>query len=548
MVLTEELKGFINTLVKAKKNIRLYPENNPMYQKTLNDVYRHLSDLLHYVDEISLQFKQFEILYDGEVIYRNEDKEESLALFFFKDGVRELTFLRGIPIEEVEDFLRIISTDFERQMVDDDVVTLMWERDFQFIKYVVDDTILVEDETYEEEAVKQVKEAVSDADIMKAYEEAFGLEKTEEVTIVPLTNDDIQSIVQQIEEEEEDRDKSQKLVYLLFEMLTYARGRSEYEEIINLIKEAIRYAVNRGNLETVIYTIKKIETAIKDRTYNEEVNTLLKGVQYFINSNVIISLLGDVLEAGAEFEEEVLEELAELLSKEAIPHMIKVLGELQNISSRKAIIRMLILLGRKDISLLAKGLSDRRWYVVRNIIYIMRQIRDPKGTEYIIPLLRHPDRRVKKEAIIALGELGVSNAVNLLKDALRDGDESVRITAVRAISQLASPLSKKVIMESIKSKDFRERDFQEKKEFFKALARWPDEETIDYFVGLLKKRSFFRRSRLEEMKAAAAYALGIIGCSDALEILNKLRNSKNPLLKENIEFAIARIRDAGGRA
>ncbi len=544
MAAAEELKDFINHLIKAKKNIRLYPENNPVYMKTLEEIYSYLENLLETDEDLVFHIKQFEILHDGEVIYRNEDKDESLALFFFKDGIRELRFKKGIPLEEVEDFLKIISTDFERQMVDDDIVTLMWERDFQYIQYVVDDTILIEDETYEEEAVKQVKKAVSGADVMKAYQEAFGIEKPSEVSIVPLTNEDIKSIVQQIEEEDED--KSLKLIHLLFEMLFYASGKGEYEELVRYIKETFNYAISRGNIETVIYGLEKLKQSLQEKIYPAEINSLLKGVEYYINSSQFIRLFGETLDAGVEFEEKELYRLASLMGKESITHFITILGELQNISSRKTVIKLLTEIGKKDLSLLAKGLHDRRWYVVRNVIYIMRQIGNRRIIDYITPLIKHPDKRVKKEVLSALGELGSAGTVQLLKDCLYDEDESVRITAVRSIGMLDSPLSKKVILETIQDKRFKDRGVAEKKEFFKALSKWKDTDTVDYLISLLKKRSFFRKARVEEMKAMAAYALGLIGAKEAKELLEKYRNSKNPLLRENIEFALTRIRNNVG--
>src|SRR6266498_3694774 len=139
----------IQALLKAKKAVRMYPENNPVYKKTIEDTLSKFSDVFGLRDELNLRMRQNEILLDSEQVYFNAEKEDNIALFFFKDGLRELTFKKGLSQGELEDFLRIIALDFDREAVDDDVVTLFWEKDFENIKYIADEALLTEEEDYE---------------------------------------------------------------------------------------------------------------------------------------------------------------------------------------------------------------------------------------------------------------------------------------------------------------------------------------------------------------------------------------------------------------
>ncbi len=542
MVFPDEIKNFLQSLIKAKKNLHLYPDNNPIYIKTLDDLYNRLATLLDSQDDITLTFKQFDIFYNSELVYHNDDKQESLALFFFKDGVREISFKKGIPKEEFEDFMKIISSDFERELVDDDVVTLMWEKDFRFIQYVVDDTILLEDEGYEEMATKQVIASASSEDqILKAYEEAFGIQKAPTINIVPLTNEDLRNIVEQIENEP--LDKSDKMLILLFEMLYLADGQAEFEEITDLIKSAIKYAVEHGNLKALIHTLKSIKEITDKKLFPEKLLIILKGVEYFCNSQIIIKSFGNVLDQGIEYDEDLIQELSQVMDSSAIPHFVNILGQLNNISSRRTIIRILSELGKKDIKLLARGMSDRRWYVVRNIIYVLRQIKDRTVMEFLTKALYHPDKRVKKEAIRAVGELGDSSAVQNLRDCLDDEDEGVRINAVKAMGRIESPLSRKYLLEYINNSRFNEKSFTEKRELLLALSRYRDREVVETLIRMLKKRSLFKKTKLTETKAAAAFALGVMKEKSAYNLLKRFVNDKNTLLRENAQMAIKRLGD-----
>jgi len=68
---------------------------------------------------------------------------------------------------------------------------------------------------------------------------------------------------------------------------------------------------------------------------------------------------------------------------------MKILGELKNIHPRKIVINALTYLGPKDIVLLSSGLYDTRWYVVRNIIHILRKIGDKRAVDFLLKTIKH---------------------------------------------------------------------------------------------------------------------------------------------------------------
>ncbi|MBI5049989.1 MAG: HEAT repeat domain-containing protein, partial [Nitrospirae bacterium] len=138
-----------------------------------------------------------------------------------------------------------------------------------------------------------------------------------------------------------------------------------------------------------------------------------------------------ILESDIDIDENFLIEYTEFLNRNAIIPLIMVLGELESIQGRKKVMNILIPVGKKDLQTLAKGLSDSRWYVVRNIVYILRQIGDKRALEHIITAAKHPDIRVRKEVIWALSEIKSPSALEILKDYLNDADILIRKVAVK---------------------------------------------------------------------------------------------------------------------
>jgi hypothetical protein len=537
----KEARDILQNLTKAKKTLRMYPQNNPIYLKTLEDSYARFKSFFDYKDNLALTIRQNSIHYEAEQIYSNPEKEDNLALFFFKDGLRELTFKKGLSRSELEEFLKIIALDFDRDAIDDDIVTLLWEKDFQNIQYVVDEASLADDdgEEYQIKAEEKVKEQVTDVnDLMRAYSDGFTEEAEKGVAIIPLTDKDLQMLVMELEKDASA--KTEKLATVIFEMIyQQSEEKKEMEDILTFLKDTIRFSMKHGDISVVISIMKRAREVIDDQMLSEIEKKYMRMLSVYLGTEEIIGLVAEILDSGIEIDGRVYEEFVECLDRAAIVPMVKYLGELKTIRARKSIIDALITLGRKDIQAVSKGLDDQRWFVVRNIIYILRKIGDKRSIEYLLKTVKHGDLRVRKEGIRALGELGGHEVIQTLRGCLDDADTEVRISSAKAFGVIGSEVAKKILLDKISDKTFKEREFDEKKEFFEVLARWKDQDVFEFLMRTLRKKTLFGRGKNYENKACAAFSLGLAGNKDALPVLYKLKDSGNKLLRD---FAYAAIK------
>jgi len=538
----KEAKDLLQCIIKAKKTLRMYPDNNPIYVKTLDESYLKFKNFLDYKETFALKIRQNSILYDAEQIYSSAEKEDNLALFFFKDGLRELTFKKGLSHEELEEFLKITALDFEREVMDEDIVTLLWEKDFQNIQYIVDEAFLIdsEEEEYEAVAEKKIKEEVTDVnDLMRAYADGFQEEEFKGIAIVPLTDKDLQTLVKELEKDTSD--KIEKLVAILFEIVYQNEDKSDIENVFTFLKDVIQYCMKHGYISMVLNIMKEAGEVIDDPHVSENDKKYMRMLSLYLGNEEIIALLTEFLDSGIEIEEGVFENLVAYFEKNAIEPFVKYLGEMKTIRARKNVIDALISLGKKDIQMLARKLDDQRWYVVRNIIYILRKIGDRRAIDYLLKTVRHGDIRVRKEVIKALGELGGHEVVQILRECLDNPDVQVRTAAVKAFGSIGSEPAKKIVLDKISDKSFKGKGLEEKKEFFETIARWKDTEVFDFLVKVMKLKSFFNRSKIIENKACAAHGLGLLGNKDALPLLEKFKDSNNKLLRDFANSAIRKL-------
>jgi len=544
MEMNEEIKttkDVIQAILKSKKILRMYPDNNPVYIKNLEEAYNKFREFFYYSDELKLKIKQNEIYYGSEQVYVSSEKEDNLALFFFKDGIREITFKKGLANDELEAFLMIITLDFDVKVTDDDIVTLFWEKDFQNIQYVVDDAVLMDDEDYETVAINEAKTQTNEPDfLMKAYEDAFHeRDVPEETSIIPLSDKDLQALIEEFEKDAQA--KIGKLVSILFEMLYLAETRQDFEDLSGFLMSAIDYAVLHGDIQIATDILSRLKVLLENKNISDEIKKFIKKIMLFAGSETVINHLGEILDSGQDIDEKTLDDFVIYLDKNAILPFMKILGELKNIHPRKIVINALTHLGSKDILVLSSGLNDTRWYVVRNIIHILRKIGDKRAVDFLLKTVKHGDNRVKIEVIRALGELGGAGVIIALREALDDPEVQVRIAALKALGAVSSEAAKRIILDKIMNKTFKDKEFDEKKFYFEAIAKWRDKEVFDFLVSILKKKTFFGSTKNDENRACAAYSLGLIGNKDALNILNKYKNEGSKLIQEFIYTAIRRL-------
>jgi len=535
------VEAVIQVILKAKKILQMYPENNPIYIKTLKELSDKFSEFFQHADTLQLQIGKNDIYYNSESVYQHAGMHDNLALLFFKDGLRELTFKNGLTAKEAEDFIKIISIDFERDEIEEDIITLFWEKDFENIQYVVEDIFLSDGADYERKATDELQQKSSSPDSMEEIYNSVlqDEESTANEIILLITDDDIRQLSEEFQNYSQD--KTDKYINMLFTCLNAADQEEEHLNIVNYFMMAIEFSIKKGNLLAVVDAQLKLKNLINNQNKDETVRKSAANILAFTGGNSVIELIGDMLNTGYAFDGTVFESFVSFLDTNAIMPLINILGELKTIHSRKLVIDALVYLGKKNTSFFYEGLNDSRWYVVRNMVHILRKIGDKNAASYILKSLDNKDVRVRKEVIRALGELGGDKSETILKKCLQDHDINIRRIALSSLGGMSTDASKQIIMEQILDKQFNEKSFYEKKAYFEALAHWKSRDVYEFLIKILEKRSFFFSSKDYDKKACAVYCLGLLGSKDAVPLLSRYRKASNKLLREFSFSAIQRI-------
>ncbi len=590
-------RNFIKTALKAKKLLQIYPANNIIYRNVIDEIFSIAEEYLDTYGDLIFRITPAEMFVDSESVYqssgqgpdRTAGRKDDLALMFFNEGIREVTFKTGLHKNELEEFLKLTGKDFDRDEEGADLVSALWEKGLEGIKITLDESVFFEGDdqpagatadsgegtagaggvgtadmegtdtgpgvlflsgvnSQEEDSTDDASQG-EDGKLLAAYNDALGMDEVSPSAPADLTADERGFILAETKAGISESNK--RLAEILVEMLPRSRDESEAAAIAKSLKDLIIYSFRGNDLESVITALRGTKSVSRESVADEggivDAWIYSCNVSDFCGSTAVMEQLGRMIDSTKEISEETLLEYARLLGNGAIGPFISLLDTLQNISARRMVNNVLIQVGKEDLNALAAGLNDPTWYVVRNIIYVLRNIGDNSVEDAVIAIAHHEHPRVRLEVVKALNKFGSLKALQALREFLDDSDSTVRLSAIAIVGKAAKdipafgPFAKGLIFSRIKDGSFDVRDFREKKSFCEALAALHDGEADQYMVGLLKKRSLFGGRKNSEARACAAYYLGLAGCREALAPLEKLRNASDPLLREHIATALQRI-------
>jgi hypothetical protein len=598
-------RSFIKAALKAKKLLRIYPANNIIYRNVIDEIFSIAEAYFGEYGDLVLRITPAEMLVDSESVYRGSDQGSSrpsgntdnLALMFFNEGIRELIFKKELQKNELEEFLKLTGKDFDRDDDSSDFVSSLWEKGLEGIKITLDESIFFEGDdlrggpgvglgegpaepattgpgemkeadsrsavlflsgviSQEEISTEDSQDGISpaqreDGKLLSAYNDALYKDEVAPAVPAELTVEERGFIL--AETKKGLSESNGRLADILIEMLRTSRDGAEASAITKSIEDLILYALKGNDLEsvlTMLHGAKNISReSISDGRGIVESRICADNVVAFCGSPVIMDQLGRMIDSTRDISEETLMEYAQLLGSKAIGPFVSLLDRLQSISARRMVNNVLIKVGREDMDMLVAGLQDPTWYVVRNIIYVLRSIGDNAVEADIIAMAHHEHPRVRLEVVKALNKFGSDKALRALKEFLDDSDSTVRLTAIAVIGKTAkeSPdfrlFAKEAVLARIKNGNFDDRDFREKKSFCEALAMLNDSEADEFMIGMLKKKPIFGGRKLNESRACAAYYLGLTCSSKSVALLEKLRNSSDPLLREHVAAALQRIKE-----
>jgi hypothetical protein len=542
----------IRSLLKAIKAFKLYESNNPMLGKQLEELTSKFKGHLDRYQTLNLQVGEYKLFFEGKPIYENTDMKESLAFLLYKDGVREIRFLGGLEDGEVSDFLDVLRKNDQISRLEDDVVTLLWQKDFAHITYFATDEFMESNAvpaSYEEiqaglEFSPEAQEATaSPAD--QESEDAVTLLAPLEKLSEPIrdqrdtfarqfqpTPEEVDVINRQIDRESDVSFVSTLVNNLIEILLHLGEDLEPYENMVTFFDRALEFLVLKGEFKTAGQILKTLREILDSMALKDNQIYAINRIFECIGSPRMIELAAQALEHEGFFDLNTGYEFFDLLPKSTIEPLCTMLGQLESSKARNFIAEIIARKAKGNPKILAPFLNDKRWVVVCYILTIIGNSGDREAIKYLSQAAGHPDERVRRTLLKSLSGFGGKEIQGLLIKMLRDGSSYIRSQAAIHLARSTKNDALKPILSVIQSESFLDREFSEKAAFFRALGEIRSDESLPVLRKILEKRSWFQRPKWDEFQICAVGALRMIDTEESRKILESGKRSRNRAVKK----------------
>jgi len=566
----KRVADWIQALVRTLKAYRMYLPNNPTLHKFQSDLEARTWSCLKEIGDIVLNVQQFDLLFEDYSVYHNAAREESLAFRFFTDGVRQITFREGLEPQELRGLLEVLKKATDPSQGQDDVVTLLWERDFRHIEYVhisideiVDESGSSQDYTPEEGAIEggipwpsspatvdeeapvsssgeSVLERSDDwnpkAPIKSSWDESIGVQ-------FALSEQESKALHESIGIEEA-RPLLTEVLEIVAAILTSEEEPTSFLESASAFQKFIELALEEGDLARANQLLSRLRTIAAQRaeTHNE-FRGLAEQVIREIGRPSFLGQFAPILNAHPELDPALLTNFLVQIGASAAGAICDLLGQVNHMKHRRALCEALAISCKDDVDVLISRLGDPRWYVIRNVVYVLGRIAHQGVERALDRALHHEDVRVRKEAVRALGNIESPTSRAFLVSAFRDPDATVRVQAALTLAQRRDDRAAQSIWSALAAPEFAKRDQAERRVFFEALGKCGSDSFVPRLTEMLTKGGLFRGAN-EEERMNSALTLAWLGTPKAIEVLNRELISKREPVRKAVEAALETVRNA----
>jgi len=552
----EEVRELFVTLAKALRAYQLYDDNNPVYKRFVSALREAFDSLWHDMDHLTVRVTEDKLVLDTVEVYRNESRAESLAFLFFKDGIREVTFLPGIESAELTALLSVLQAARNVRPEGDDILTILWEEDLEHFRYNFVDVLA------EGIALPEGGEGADPAQLQTVLEEeAEQAEEVEEArpdeagagdegpqsfsrddfnpTLYSLSAKEMQELQDELTREMT-RDLRHDVLTALFDRLEEPEHPERQSEILDILHQLLPNFLSRGALGPASNVIEHLsELQEGGEVFDEERSAKVDELVDELSSTEVLEELVRALEDGTiRAEEDALGAFLSHLHAESLAPLLRAVERTAVRELQGPLRRAVRGIADRYPERLVALFDHRDPIVVAGAARLAGSMGVGQAAPELAELMGDPAPGIRLAAVEAAGELRASTAANSLIALLFDDIRDIRVAAAKVLTDLAYGPAAGHLEDLVTSKEIRDADLSEKIAIFEAFGAAARDEAVPVLDRMLNGKGFLGRTEPSEIRACAALALGRIDSDFAEASLRKARADDDAVVRSAVSRAL----------
>jgi len=492
-------------LSKGSKLLAFYPPGHPQRKAVLEKVHGTIRSSIQPGEEMVIEFAKEGASWEKKPLGLKSEQAISAGKEFFLRKIKRLRISGNVSLAEVSALITVLNLDR------DELESQGGAENFLLRQAVKN--IRVQEIHYE-----RIKEKSRDAKD-QGGEEKEG-PSPEQGQVFPES--DREYSIEDILASEE-----KEAVRLLGEM----EGEADHARYLALLKRLVkscRKFVAAKRSEMVFGILQSLDSHVRDASRHDVQRRYAREALSALGDPRAISLLIEHFATKSVYSADDYANVFLTLGDKAISCLIEDLTTREELKARRRVADMVTRFEEKALPRILPLLKDSRWYVVRNMISLLGEIKAVSSVSSLKETLRHPDLRVRKECIKTLSGIRSKEAMNYLFDVLHGKDEELAASCASILGALKETQAVEPLMAIVKNS----RNKALQIEAIMSMGKIGSHETVPYLVKTLRKGRFLNFGSRVDIRASAALALGEIGGPEALKALERGSMSGNKILKE----------------
>ena len=546
------VRAVLTLLEAGLRTIPVHGPGHPIHEQAMEKVrvgfaglWERLSGLPLTVTDCGLQWEADDVL--------PVDKQDGLAWALSEAGLRFLAFSPGVEEEEARTFLAAIHRSRSLTHEDvDDLQTLLWTADFQYIRWKSSDSGPESRATAEKarpaaERARPVASASASATGPKADEVRKRVEEevdtgganpsivdldAYESTLYFLDTTEIRYLREEVEREYA-QDLGRNVLSLLFDTFELQTDPEVRSEIIAILTDLLPQLLIGGDFRSVAYLLSEARLILKrapeiDSDHLTQLNQLAGAMSA---PGAVTQLMHALDQAGVEPSVEDLEEVLGELRPDGFATTLKWLHRFSRPDTHELLSQAVGRVAEARPGVIMTALDSSEDVVVMEALRLIGEKGLNGLSEQLEGLAGHAEVRIRSALVPVLLRVPTAQGLRVLASLLQDSDPDIRIAAVQGLSAHTYSGALEEIEAVVRNHRKGKLDLTEKRAFFEAYGSIAGEAAVPTLKTLILGGSLGRGRGDPDTRACATLALGHVGTRSARLILQEVIVDRDVLVR-----------------
>jgi hypothetical protein len=534
-----EVQEVVRGFAKALRTHLLYQGASPSLDRFVESLRTRMGGLWEHMSSFTVTVDEREILWQGTAVLHSEERE-SLPFLLFKDGIRELTFFRGFEEDDLPAFLELLARVQRLRADEEDLLTLLWEHDWQHLRY---------------RYVEPLAEGVEQPQGAAAPPQPVEPPREEPALVSTVSREDFQEALYFLDEgemrrleaelkREMERDLWPDVLNALLDRLQDGDAARQVR-VVEVMGDVLPSLLGGGRLTLAAYLLRELVSAA---TASERMLAppALRGLRALFDQLASPESVGELVrtieEGGDAVQTSALADLLEFYPPDSLGPLLRASEVSGNAQAREALRGAAQRLGSGNPQQLRALAAEADPHLAAAAARLLGKLKVSESAPDLVRLLRRPEAPVRLAALEAVQEMRSPTGVAALDPLLEDEDREVRVAAARALGVLRWAPARKRMEALLDSKRIREAELTERIAFFEAYGSLAGAEGVALLDRVLNGKNWLGRRETPEVRACAALGLGRVRHPTAEKALTAAASDPEPVVRSAVTRAIRAIR------